>query len=395
MRGSHGSHPTPTRANAFAQGAAIHAITCVNSLGTGVLWNGLGFLVEREYGYTQQQTFALYVATAVAYAVAAYATGPILRRCSGRVGPRAFMAILFAVQGLSAPLVLLPGSSLGLILVAVILSVCGAMLWPVVEAYVSSGKHGPAMRRSIGLWCINWMASVGSCLLLMAPLYASGHTRWAMVAILPISLLSIACLRWLPREPLPHTDEHNDAPESYRPMLASARVLLPASYMLVGAISALLPFVIESLQVDPALRTPIGSLWLFIRLGAVAILAFTHFWHGRWQGLVLAALLLCGGFTLVALAPSVPALLAGMAAFGIGHGLLYYSALYYAMRLESAGVEAGGMHEALIGIGYIVGPGAALAGGAWDGSRGIVIVELVGLTAAMLLAVRAWRRTAA
>jgi membrane protein implicated in regulation of membrane protease activity len=52
------------------------------------------------------------------------------------------------------------------------------------------------------------------------------------------------------------------------------------------------------------------------------------------------------------------------------------------------------MHEALIGVGYVVGPGAALAGGMWNGAQGIVIVELIVLALAMLLALRAWRRAA-
>jgi len=377
-----------------AQAWALHTITCVNSLGTGVLWNGLSFLVEREYAYTRQETLALYVGTAMAYAVAAWWTGSLLRRLAGHVSPRAFLGWIFVVQGLAAPLVLIPGSSLGLIVAATVLSVAGAMMWPVVEAYVSSGKDGHAMRRSIGLWSINWMLSVGACLILMAPLYATGHTRWAMVAVLPISALSIVCLRFLPHEPAPHGEEHHDAPDSYRPMLASARVLLPTAYVVVGAISPILPYAIDALAIDPAWRTPLGSLWLFARAAAVSVLAVTHFWHGRWQGLVLAALALAGGFTMAALAPNTPALVTGLVSIGIGHGLLYYSALYYAMRLERADVDAGGMHEALIGVGYVVGPGAALAGGMWNGAQGIVIVELIVLALAMLLALRAWRRAA-
>jgi hypothetical protein len=386
--------PRPAEPGPLAQAASIHTITCVNSLGTGVLWNGLSFLVERDYAYTRQETLALYVGTALAYAVAAWWTGALLRRLRGRVSPRAFLGWIFAAQGLAAPLVLLPGSSIGLVVAATVLSVAGAMMWPVVEAYVSSGKDGHAMRRSIGLWSINWMTSVGACLLLMAPLYASGHTRWAMVAVLPISLLSIVCLRFLPAEPAPHGEEHHDAPAGYRPMLASARVLLPTAYVVVGAISPILPYAIETLDIDPAWRTPLGSLWLFSRAAAVSVLAFTHFWHGRWQGLALASVALAGGFTLAALAPNTAALVGGLIAIGIGHGLLYYSALYYAMRLERADVDAGGMHEALIGVGYVVGPGAALAGGMWDGARGIVIIELIVLAVAMLLALRAWRRAA-
>jgi MFS family permease len=379
---------------ARAQAWALHTITCVNSLGTGVLWNGLSFLVERDYAYTQQETLALYVGAALAYALAAWWTGSLLRRLGNRVSPRAFLGWIFVAQGLTAPLVLIPGSSIGLVVAATVLSVAGALMWPVVEAYVSSGKDGHAMRRSIGLWSINWMVSVGACLLLMAPLYATGHTRWAMVAVLPISVLSIVCLRFLPRAPAPHGDQHHDAPESYRPMLASARVLLPTAYIVVGAISPILPYAIDALAIDPAWRTPLGSLWLFARAAAVSVLALTHFWHGRWQGLAIAALALAGGFTMAAFAPNTITLVIGLVSIGLGHGLLYYSALYYAMRLERADVDAGGVHEALIGVGYVIGPGAALAGGMWDGARGIVIVELIVLAMAMLLALRAWRRAA-
>jgi len=377
-----------------AQSWALHTITCVNSLGTGVLWNGLSFLVEREYAYTRQETLALYVGTAMAYAIAAWWTGSLLRRLGNQVSPRAFLGWIFVAQGLAAPLVLIPGSSIGLVVAASVLSIAGAMMWPVVEAYVSSGRDGRAMRRSIGLWSINWMVSVGACLLLMAPLYATGHTRWAMVAVLPISVLSIVCLRFLPREPAPHGTELHDAPDSYRPMLAGARVLLPTAYIVVGAISPILPYAIDALAIDPAWRTPLGSLWLLARAAAVCVLAVTHFWHGRWQGLVIAALALTGGFTMAAFAPNTITLVIGLVALGIGHGVLYYSALYYAMRLERADVDAGGTHEALIGLGYVVGPGAALVGSMWSGVRGIVILELIVLALGLLLAVRAWRRAA-
>ena len=41
-------------------------------------------------------------------------------------------------------------------------------------------------------------------------------------------------------------------------------------------------------------------------------------------------------------------------------GVTYYAAIYYALALGRAEVEAGGTHEALIGGGYMVGPGIGL-----------------------------------
>jgi hypothetical protein len=37
-------------------------------------------------------------------------------------------------------------------------------------------------------------------------------------------------------------------------------------------------------------------------------------------------------------------------------GITYYAALYYSMAVGHAAVEAGGNFEALIGLGYVVGP---------------------------------------
>ena len=69
-----------------------------------------------------------------------------------------------------------------------------------------------------------------------------------------------------------------------------------------------------------------------------------------------------GGFGVVLAAPGVPVVLAGLVAFGIGHGALYYASLYYGMSAGADAVESGGKHEAVIGAGYLAGPVLALAG---------------------------------
>ena len=61
--------------------------------------------------------------------------------------------------------------------------------------------------------------------------------------------------------------------------------------------------------------------------------------------------------------------------FGAAAGFLYTAALYYAQVVQNASVDAGGAHEALIGLGYALGPaagliGSALAHGAGPGSPG-------------------------
>jgi hypothetical protein len=101
------------------------------------------------------------------------------------------------------------------------------------------------------------------------------------------------------------------------------------------------------------------------------------------------------GFALAMLAPTlgtpnaeglnqvgVTLLVAGLSLAGIGIAVTYYGALYYAMAVGNADVDAGGKHEALIGVGYMVGPLCGLFGGLLtDGPGGVIgITSVVVLT---------------
>ena len=69
-----------------------------------------------------------------------------------------------------------------------------------------------------------------------------------------------------------------------------------------------------------------------------------------------------GGLALVLLAHTLPVLVAGLFAYGAGMGVIYYASLYYVMAVGAAAVDAGGNFEALIGVGYCVGPLLGLIG---------------------------------
>ena len=81
-----------------------------------------------------------------------------------------------------------------------------------------------------------------------------------------------------------------------------------------------------------------------------------RFWHGRWGTLAAAAGALAGGLALVLIAPTLTGVVAGLVLFGTGMGITYYAALYYSLAVGHAAVDAGGTFEALIGLGYFVGP---------------------------------------
>jgi hypothetical protein len=101
--------------------------------------------------------------------------------------------------------------------------------------------------------------------------------------------------------------------------------------------------------------TTLGLMW---RVG---------FWHGRWGTLVVGAAALAGGLVMVLVGARLETVVSGLALFGVGMGLIYYAAIYYSMATGHAAVDASGTFEALIGLGYCVGPLLGLAGHAFAG----------------------------
>jgi len=348
-------------------------LTILNSFATGILWNGLGFITDSVYRFTETETYALFIATGAAYTLTAFLTGSVLRRFASRLNARRAMQWIFIVQGAVAPLVYVGSSSTGLLAVALTTSMTGAALWPIVESYIAAGRSAREVRRTLGIWCIAWMASVTGVLLLMAPLQGGTglfDPRLSVLSILPLSAISL----WIIRKVPDHPEHHHTEPEAHDPrdraLLASARALLPASYLLVGALSPLMPYLLGRMDVGVLSQTPLTATWLGIRTLTAASLGVLAFWHGRWGTLLLGAVLLAGGFALVVGVPSLFAITTGLALFGIGHGIIYYAAIYYALRVGNAEVDAGGVHEALIGLGYVLGPlaglgGHLLGGGGW------------------------------
>ncbi|MFB0986372.1 MAG: hypothetical protein QMB94_08725, partial [Phycisphaerales bacterium] len=62
--------------------------------------------------------------------------------------------------------------------------------------------------------------------------------------------------------------------------------------------------------------------------------------------------------------------------FGLGQAVVYYAAMYYVMRVGDADIDAASTHEGLIGVGYGIGPAAALAGVVIGGGGAIIAASL-------------------
>ena len=342
---------------------AVITLTILASVGTGILWTGLAFIVKHDYGFSQPRTLLLYLVTALTYVVGASQAGAMTRSLQRHLPPRSILAVILAFQGIlcMGPL-LVDGAWIIWVIAIVNAGFLSAVLWPLVESFLVSGRHGAGMRSAIGWWNMSWTSSVAASLLLMAPLVEHA-ARMLLVILGGLCFLALLVVPRLPKRPCMHDEGRaiTEVPHVYAPMLQAARILLPMSYLLSGAVTPLLPYIFERLELAVIWETPITATWMISRIVVTACLWRMTFWHGRWGTLWTAGACMMAGFVAVTLAPSVVVMLVGFLLLGCGLGMIYFAALYYAMAVGRAAVEAGGTHEAIIGLGYAAGPAASLA----------------------------------
>ena len=379
--------PAPTSNTPPAAVGPLLLLSFLATFGTAVLWNGLAFVARDGYGFDETWNLLLAISNGGIYAISAFASAPILRRLSSRIAPRTVVALVFLLQVLICPAILISDSPVVLFVVAGAMSFLAAFFWPVIEAFVSAGRAPGAMRNAIGWWNTVWMLALGLALVLMAPLLAAGHAVWAIASLGPINLACVAVLYLgVPKWIAAHGERHPDhaAPVAYVDLLASNRALLPLAYALIGALSPLMPYLLEDLAAPLAWQTPLVATWMFARVAGIAILRRWSWWHGRWAATLLGGVLLVGGFVAVVAAPSIPLIVGALIVFGLGQAVVYYAAMYYVMRVGDADIDAASTHEGLIGVGYGIGPAAALAGVVIGGGGAIIAASLT------LPAITAW-----
>lgn len=359
---------------------AVLAFTFINSFATGITFNGLAFITESSYGYSKVNNSLLYLGIGITYILGAVVTGPLLRRAKAALPwltARKVLGVLMAKAVLFScvPLVAwyaLPsegraGSAWAIWVFALLYSgLCGA-LWPIVESFLSGGRSGQRLRSAMSTWNICWSSALILSLVSLGPLKGPDIIlALALGAILHAT--SLLVLMRFPNEPALHSEDHADSvPPSYRRLLAVHRILLPTTYVVIYAMAPLLPGLmrrlLEQAELHASWAAPVASIWLGARVVTFFTLGRWQGWHGRWVTATYGTACLIGGFAAAALAPEVlsgwAALvvgLSGLFAIGVGAASIYCGALYYVLEVGSAQVEAGGSHEALIGVGYTIGP---------------------------------------
>lgn len=361
--------------------------TFFESFATILLERGVYFYSESRLDFDKSLNLWLALLFGGFYIAGALASHPVAKRISER---QLLLLSIVAQAAIHLMLALVVDTSLLFVAMAVA-ALCNGLKWPVVESYVTAGRHSRNQLESIGHFNVAWASAVPLSLLIVGPLLGSSAPSLLFYLALGCNVIGFGLCWFTPRRPLHLPDDHPERPSPerigrYRVLLASSQWSMLACYALLFLLAPMLPAILARLDVALILAPAASALIDLTRLGTFVLLQKWHGWYGRaWPmwfnavGLPISCLMtLFGGHVVV--------VLIGEIIFGFCCGLTYYCSLYYVIASRNASVDAGGAHEGLIGAGFLFGPAAGLVGVGLSNLVGSYVVGmLIGIAPLILL----------
>lgn len=338
-------------------------LSFLESFATILLERAIYFFSQARLGYSEPENLALALCFGATYTLGAARSHALAARLGER---RALLGTITALLVLHGLLALVPGGRWLPVVFGLIGALEGAK-WPIVESYVAAGLEPEAQRRAVGRFNVSWALAVPLALAVAGPLIASGYPAALFWLATVCNVLALGLLTRFPARVQHMAASHPSRPlgsalERYRALLHASRWAMLSSYALMFLLAPLLPEVFRRLGQGVERATLWAACLDAVRLGTFAALAWYPGWHGLRLPIVLSAIGVPIGFAAIAFGGSLGVVLLGELAFGVLAGFSYYAALYYALVVQNASVDAGGDHEGLIGIGLVVGPAIGLIG---------------------------------
>ena len=355
----------------------LFIIEGIASIGATLLTVGIFFFTEDVFRWDLKRNFLLACGQGAVYVVGALGAKTVAARFGRR---RALIAISIAVTLVTCmPLV----KASALVVVGALLSynVLMGAYWPLMESIVSSDADAHEMSRRLGAYNLVWagtgavaVAVNGTIIHWWAPgVFLTAAVMHAVGAV----MLALFVAPSTSRAEASHDADAHSEPEpellaQRRLAMWLSRIALPATYMVLYAIAAMMPLLPSMQELATSTKTVVGSMWLVTRWVTFWVLGATVFWHTRPRLLLWAACAMLVAFLGVSVRPSdlfatdVPgwvdlsSMILWQGILGVALGMIYSGSLYFGMVLSEGSTEHGGYHEALIGLGSILGPGVGL-----------------------------------
>jgi predicted MFS family arabinose efflux permease len=351
--------------------ARLLLITFVESIGTILLERGIYFFTHERLKFSERDNLLLALLFGVFYVAGALFS----HRAAVRLGERRLLRVtLYALLVLHVVLTFrASGAFIGVSFA--LLALFHGLKWPVIESFYSAGQPPKQLLRALGRFNVCWALAVPIGVAGSGPLISARPELLFAVAAL-LNVVALVVTSRLPEMPMHLEEAHPERPppellRSYSSLLVSARWSLLASYTLMFLLAPLMPEIFSTLGLEVSGATAAAAALDGVRVLSFAALGAYSGWQGRWSPLLFATLVQPPAVALMIWAPNLGIVLAGELVFGLAAGISYTTALYYALVVRNAAVDAGGAHEGLIGLGFALGPLCGL-GGAFLHARGAV-----------------------
>ena len=339
-------------------------LTFLQSAATILLERGLYFYTESRLHFSDIENLILALLFGTMYAAGALNSHRITASRGEKPTLRAILLgllLLMSLMLLSPGRLIIWGGFAGIGLLE-------GMKWPIIESYLTAGATPARAMKVLGRFNVAWSSAVPLSLIVAGPMMGSGSPRSFIVLALLLHVVGLMMIIGLPVRPAHLPTDHPERPDPdttcrYRALLTASRWSMLGGYAMMFLLAPLLPTIFtDRLGHSVSWAPGLSSVMDCCRLAAFIFLGVVTAWRGRRLPLIVCAFGLPIGFLMVLFAQHTATAIAGQIIFGFGTGMVYYAAIYHAMVLANASVEAGGEHEGLIGSGFALGPAVGLLG---------------------------------
>ncbi len=356
------------------------AAEAVNSFAATLLTVGLPFYMNHRFGWGARENFAMAACQGVLYVSGAL----LAKKLSGRWGRERSLLALYASMTVFALAVGISASMFWPVLMALLVAIETGLMaasWPMLESLVSAAGDPSRLSRRLGCYNIVW-ASTGSIALAATGAIIQHTPAWAFFGAVGAGHIIAGVLVWLRTRSMTPCIEDvglayppaHDAPRpmpdevvirQHRLALWLSRIALPSTYVIVYSLAPALPSLHAIKQLSPTIATMVASIWFIARAAAFVITGNTTFWHKKPWLMFLASVtmllaflgtIIPGAMTGIDLPQALLAMAFAQIVLGLSLGTIYSASLYFGMAVSEGSTEHGGYHEALIGLGQILGP---------------------------------------
>ena len=354
--------------------APLYTAEALCSVAGTLLSIGVSFYMKDRFHWQMWQIFLINASQGVVYVPGAL----LARWVTARVGRRRALCGIYAILTVLSLAAARIVSAPGIVTILLAYTFVIGISWPMLESLVAGGRP-QGMARRLAIYNVVWPAA-GAAAIAVEGTIIRYWTAGVFLIPAAMHILSLGLMLLLAAgysqtsadaaSTAPHIAPEPQLLRKRKLALWLSRTALPATYTVIYGLMPIMPFLPVMKPLGTATQTLVASVWLVTRWIAFVVLALGSWWHARPRVLLWAAVLMLVSFFGMTLRPTggaspatdLASMIAWQAALGLALGMIYAASLYFGMVLSDGSTAHGGYHEALIGLGWLLGPAVGAAG---------------------------------